>query len=170
MRTLKPRLLLGAAAGALLAAAAIFVFTQTFNRSGSQLKPGKIEVTENGTIYHLQDGWLIEGEQKENGSIADRSWLVLIANRERGTQFKVFQGAVEWKSEDGGVRSTKGDFRDSPIEGARWVSGVNVTEPKMTTGMSIDNDVLAAVRREPSKHSAYDLYELQGSKVERPTP
>jgi len=193
MRNSKPRLLLGAVALALLVAGGIFVFTQTQSQSGKPLEPGNFHTTEHGaTIYHLQDGWLIEGTQKEDGTIADRTWLVLIANRVKGTRFDVFAGRVEWttdapfvkwNSEDAKSRgielfsedtewvaTIKGDFRESNIEGSRWLSGVNVTEPRMVTGMSIDNDVLAAVRDEPSKYSAYDLYELQGPKVERPIP
>ena len=193
MKNSKPRLLLSAVALALLVAGAIFVFTQIRSRSGNPLEPGKIQTTEHGaTIYHLQDGWLIEGTQKEDGTIADRTWLVLIANRVNGTRFNVFPGRVEWttdapfvewNSEDAKSRgielfsedtewvaTIKGDFRDSNIEGTRWLSGVNVTEPRMATGMLIDNDMLAAVRCEPSEHSVYDLYELRGPKVERPTP
>lgn len=184
MKNSKPRLLTGAVALVLLVAGGIFVFTQIQSRSGSPLEPGNIQTTEQGaTIYHLQDGWLIEGTQKKDGTIADRTWLVLIANRVEGTRFNVFPGHVEWTTDAPFVDRKarvwedtewgaiiKGDFRDSNIEGTRWLSGVNVTEPRMVTGMLIDNDVLAAVRDEPSKYSAYDLYELRGPKVERPTP
>jgi len=189
MKNSKPRLLLGAVALVLLVAGGTYVYTQIQSRSGSPLKPGNIQTSEHGaTIYHLQDGWLIEGAQKEDGTIADKTWLVLIANRVEGTRFNVFSERVEWttnapfvewNSEDRKARVSgntewgaiiKGEFRDSNIEGTRWLSGVNVTEPRMVTGMLIDNDVLASVRKDPSKHSAYDLYELRGPKVERPTP
>ena len=172
MKNSKTRLHLSTVAVTLLVAAAILAFTQFRSRSGSQLKTGKIETVDHGTtIYHLQDGWLIKGLDAEIGIPGVRTWLILVANREKGTRFNVVPGGVEWNSDDTEwALSTKGEIRDAAAEKARWVTGVNVTEPRTTTGMLIDNHVLASVKRQPSKYSVYELYELQGPKVERPTP
>ena len=172
MKNSKTRQHLGAVAVALLVAAAIFAFTQLRSQSGSQLRAGKIETVDHGiTIYHLQDGWLIKGLDAEIGKPGVRNWLILVANREKGTRFNVVPGGVEWNSDHTEwALSTKGEIRDATAEKARWVTGVNITEPRTTTGMLVDDDVLASVEREPSKYSAYELYELQGPKVERPTP
>ena len=158
-------------AATLLAATAIFAFMLLRGPSGRELKTGKIETAALGTtIYHLQDGWLIKGLEAELGTPGTKTWLILVANRENGTRFDVVPGGVEWKSDDTAwALSTKGQLREASTEKAWWVTGVNVTAPRTTTGMLMDNDLLAAVKRAPSEYSVYDLYELRGPKVERPT-
>ena len=159
----------------------MLVFLQSCGGSGSDLETGEIETTEHGIVYHLKDGWLIEGKKNEDGTNAEKTWLVLIANRDKGTEFELLPGMVKWSSDEPliagdetsssdseWVATVKGELKESPTEGTRWVSGVNVTEPRNVTRMSVDNAVLASVRKDPSKYSAYELHKLKGPEGEGP--
>ena len=165
-----------------MAAVSLLLLIQSCNRSGSKLDTGKVETTDHGTIYHLKDGWLIVGTHKKDGGLADKAWMLLLANRDKGTQFEVQPGGLKWSSDEPAIKDDEGhmkssewtafvkaDFRDAATEGELRVTTINVSEPRLTSSVSLESKVLESVKSDPSKYSAYDLYELKGGKAERPT-